>query len=107
MAQGGQPSRRPLLAAPLLYAAIALALLASPASALWSPLLLLLPLPFLLVQAEVNAFEAQRMRMGEPSAPGTVRRLSPIVAAALLPVTGFAVWQLDRHGFASMKTSRG
>jgi len=104
-AQGGRLSRRPLLVAPLLYAAIALALLASPAAALWSPLLLLLPLPFVLVQAEVNAFEASRLTKGTPPAPGKVRRLAPIVAAALLPVTGFAFWQLDRQTVTSLKTS--
>lgn len=106
VAQGGRPSRRPLLAAPLLYAAIALALLASPAASLWAPLLLLLPLPFVLVQAEVNAFEARRLTMGAPPAAGPVRRLAPIVAAALLPVTGFAIWHLDRQNVTSLKTSR-
>lgn len=105
-AQGGRPSRRPLLVAPLLYAAIALALLASPAASLWSPLLLLLPLPFVLVQAEVNAFEARRSTMSAPPTAGKVHRLASIVAVALLPVTGFALWKLDRQTVTSLKTSR-
>jgi hypothetical protein len=116
-ARGAPRARRPLLAAPLLYAAIGLALLASPAAPLWSPLLLLLPLPFLLVQAEINALEAARAAAAArgpaaapPAAPAPAwppaRRAVPIIAAALLPVTAFVVWRLDRDTASSLKTSR-
>ena len=84
---GLRPRGGSLLVAPVLYLVLAGGLLVSPASSLMAPFAILLPIPFLLVQAELNELEAARAAR-EPAAPAR-RSWWPWLALALgLPRVG-------------------
>jgi hypothetical protein len=103
---GAAPGRWSLALPPLLYLAIGVGLLASRLSALWAPLVLLLPIPFVLLQADLNRLEAARL---EPSAGPTAARTrapSRWWIAALLPIAAFCLWRLDGRAARSLRTAR-
>jgi hypothetical protein len=100
---GGSP-----ILAPLVYGALVAGLMLSRLGTLWAPLLLALPLPFLLAQGEVNRLEiARAARAAEPVLPPRGRRWWRwAVAAVGMPAVALLLVKLDGRGFVALAKAR-
>ena len=100
-APAAQRRSSPLLA-PALFVALGVVLLATRLADAWATLLLVLPIPFVMVQAELNRLEVRR----EPRARTAPTRWAWLVLAVAMPLSVFAIYRLDRKAVKTLLTTR-
>jgi hypothetical protein len=102
-ALGKSTGRRSLAIAPVLFLALCIVLVA--VTAAWTPLLLLLPLPFVIAQHDVNELEKLRSATVAVAAVDRARWLHLGLIAVGIPLTAFAFYKLDREVVLTLTSS--